>query len=554
MLQTLQIENFALVDSIHVEFEHGLNIMTGETGAGKSIIVGALSLLLGERADKTMIRQGEKESVVEAAFQLDDSSEIDAVLAQSGVETCTEGHLIIRRLISAGGAGRQFINNTTVTIQVLKKTGELLVDMHGPHDHQSLLSPDFQLRLLDSFGGHTTELQAYSRIYDKMQTLQQKRRLLDADDKDIARQIDMISFQVKELEQAKLDKDEEKTVLNEHTLLGNAHRILQLAGSACNALTDDDASAFNSLVSVQKALEELGALAESAAAWKDDAQSIAVQIQELHNSINSFAQNLEVDPSRLQWLDERLAVYQKMKRKYGGSVAEILRFFEQSKEQIHDLQMREEQLVCLDAELSAVRKKLEKQAQELRKKRQSAVKRLVKAITHELQDLGFSKSAFSVQLHNVEPCASGMDAVEFGFAPNTGEAARPFRAIVSSGEMSRVMLAVKAVLAEHDCIPVLVFDEIDVNIGGQTANAVGLKLAGVAKGHQVLCITHLPQVAVYGATQYAVAKETRACRTMTRIFRLDQDKRIEEIARMLGGRDMTSVTLDHAREMLQKAK
>lgn len=553
MLQSLQIKNLALVDSIEVEFAPGLNAITGETGAGKSIIVGALGLLLGERADKSVIREGADQCVIAADFALQQPRAINDLLQAAGLEPCADGHLVIRRQVAASDAGRQYVNNSPATLQVLKNIGDLLVDMHGPHDHQSLFSPEFQLSLLDAFGDLDHIRQAYREVYDAWQALSEKRRSLEATDHDTARQIDLLDFQVKELAAADLKADEEEAVIREQALQGNAQRILQLAEAARHALTEGETSAFAALASAQQALGELGALAEPARGWKAEATSAARQIQELVRNLDSLIQKIEVDPTRLQWLDERLAVYQKMKRKYGATVPEIMACLDQSRQKLHDLRTRGEQLEKLDLELTATRERLETQGRSLRDKRKAAAKRLEKAVKKELEDLGFPQAAFSVVLREAEARASGLDAAEFGFTPNPGEPGRPLRAIASSGEMSRVMLAIKTVLADHDRIPILVFDEIDVNVGGKMGQAIGIKLAGIARQRQVLCITHLPQVAVCANTQFAVTKTTRGDRTFSGIARLSAEHRVDEIARMLGGRDLTSVTLKHAREMLEKA-
>ena len=553
MLETLNIKNLALVDALRVEFASGLNVITGETGAGKSMIIGALNLLLGERADKTLLRSGADQCVVEASFHLAQPDDLQALLQASGIECGIDGRLIIKRTFAASGAGRQFVNNSSVTLQMLKRIGELLVDMHGPHDHQSLLNAGFQLNVLDAFGCLEKELGAYREEYDRQQALRARRQALTAGDADVARQVDLLAFQVKEIEEAALRAEEEAEIIREQNVLGNAHAILQWTEEIRQALTEAEESAFNRLAAVQQALDKLAALAPLAAEWKSEARTLAEQIQDLSSGVGAFAGNIEGDPGRLQWLDDRLAVYQKLKRKYGGSVADLLELCQQSRERLRDLQTRDEQVQKLDAELNASRRRLESLGQSLRRKRMPAAERLVKAIVAELHDLGFERAAFAIVFAPVEPRADGLDALDFTFAPNPGESARPLRAIASSGEMSRVMLAVKTVLAEHDRIPVLIFDEIDVNIGGKTARRVGEKLAEVARRRQVFCITHLPQVAVHGNVHFAVEKQTQNGRTVARIIKLDSPSRIEEIARMLGGRDTTRVTLDHARELLAKA-
>ncbi len=553
MLQFLQISNLALVDKLSVEFAPGLNVITGETGAGKSMIIGALNLLLGERADKTLLRKGADQCVVEAVFQMTCPGELGSLLQASGIERSVDDRLIVKRVLTASGAGRQFINNSPVTLQVLKRVGELLVDMHGPHDHQSLLCADFQLNVLDAFGRLEKELAAYREEHACQQALLARRQALSAGEADVARQVDLLAFQVRELETAALREDEEAEIIREQKVLGNAQAILQLAEEIRQVLTEAEESAFNRLAAAQQALDKLAALAPAAAGWKSEARTLAAQIQELSAGVGALSGNIEGDPGRLQWLDDRLAVYQKLKRKYGASVADLLKLSEQTRARLRDLQTRDEQLSKLDAELNAGRQRLEALGQALSRKREPASRRLVKAITAELQGLGFEKAVFAIALSPIAPRADGMDALDFTFAPNPGEPQRPLRMIASSGEMSRVMLAVKTVLAEHDRVPVLVFDEIDANVGGKTARRVGAKLAEVACRRQVLCITHLPQVAVHGNVQFAVEKQEQSGRTVARMIKLDDHSRIEEIARMLGGRDATRVTLDHARELLANA-
>jgi DNA repair protein RecN (Recombination protein N) len=550
MLQTLRVKNFAIVENALVEFNNGLNVITGETGAGKSILVGALGLILGERADKEMIRAGEEKCGVEAVFALSDASAVNAVLAELEISPCEEGRLVLRRMVSASGGGKVLVNDCPATVQSLKRVGDLLVDFHGPHEHQSLLSQNFQLDLLDSFGD-TGELRAdYGGAYHAMLDLESKRKALDCDDERVAEQIETLTFQIKEIEDAKLSGDEEENIERERRVAANAQRILELANGARNALNEDEFSAFNRLATVQPALQELTELISESAEWQKEAKSIAIQIQELANSVESRIQNIEADPNRLQWLEDRIALIHRLKRKYGDSIKAVIESMERSKAHLNDLKTLGEQIAAIELQLAEARKKVDKSGQKLSKERGKAADSLAKAITKELQGLGFPHGVFDVSLRHVEPGPSGLDEIEFGFAPNIGEPMRPLRAIASSGEISRVMLATKAVLAVHDRIPVLAFDEIDANIGGEMGNAIGAKLRAVAKNHQVLCITHLPQVAVHGSTHFVVVKKVLDGRTHTNIKMASGEDRVEEVARMLGGRDLTSVTLKHAREML----
>jgi DNA repair protein RecN (Recombination protein N) len=554
MLRSLRVRNLAIVDDVHVEFEDGLNVITGETGAGKSILVGALALLLGERADKSLIRSGEDRGAVEAAFQLENPAAVNRLLAELGLEPCEDGLLIVRRVLTASGSGRIHVNDGPATVQSLKRLGDLLVDLHGPHDHQSLLRAETQLSILDA-AVHLEEVRArYAEGFREWTDLRKRRRELDGDDDSVALKLDMLSHQVREIEEAELREDEDELIEREHATTANATRILELADAVRHALTENDAAALNTLAFVQNQLTELAGLLDDGSAWLEEAKSAAIQIEELSRSIDEAAQRIEADPERLQWLEDRMALLHKLKRKHGTTVRDILAFRDRAEAELTDLQSRGERIEAVDRALREAERAVRANGKTLSAARRKASAALSKEITAHLRDLGFPHGAFEVALASSEPNPSGMDDVEFGFAPNVGEAMRPLRAIASSGEISRVMLAVKAVLAAHDRIPVLVFDEIDANVGGETGNAIGDKLDTVASGHQVLCITHLPQIAVHGATHFVVAKEVRDGRTYTRIRRVADKERIEEVARMLGGRDLTSVTVRHAREMLRVRK
>jgi DNA repair protein RecN (Recombination protein N) len=554
MLQSLQIKNIALVESVRIEFPPGLNVVTGETGAGKSIIIGALNLLLGERADKGVIREGTGQCSIEAVFQLAEHGEIDALLQNTGLPPCAEGALVLRRLLSAAGGGRQFVNDSPATVQVLKSIGELLVDLHGPHDHQSLLKGDFQLRLLDAFAQDEKSLADYRAVFEEYNELLTRKQALLADGGDSGREIDMLGFQIKELEEAALDENDELETLNEQKTLANAERIAQLTSEIHAALMEADHSAFNTLAAAQPAAGELARLAPAASAWQNELKSIAARLQELAREINAFAHKIESDSARLQQLDARIAVYQKLKNKYGCPAADLKKTLARFKERLLDLRNRSERLAQIDAELAKSRAQIEKSGQALRKQRKVAAVKFAREVAGNLKDLAFTHAAFSVGFTECEPQANGLDRTEFMFSPNKGEPEKPLRQIASSGETSRVMLALKAILAEQDRIPVLIFDEIDENVGGQTAQVVGQKLAELAEYRQVICITHLPQVAAHGRAHFAVNKKTAGERTVSNVFMLDNAARIEEIARMLGGKTFTSVTLKHAREMLEKAE
>lgn len=553
MLQSLRVRNLAVVENAQVEFSHGLNIITGETGAGKSIIIGALGLVLGERADRSLIRTGAEQGAVEASFELADSSAVDSILEELGLEPCENGRMIIRRTIALNGTTKNVINDCPTTLQAVKRIGNVLVDMHGPYDHQSLLSQESQLDLLDAFG-HTWDLRAtYEKAHAATRKLEDDLQELEGDAGSVSQQIDFLSHQVKEIESAALSPEEDQSLVQEHTQVANAQRIWELSNTVQNTLFEGEYAAYGQLVAAERALQELSEILPEAAEWKQVAESLVIELQELTRCVSERAASVEGDPARLQWLEDRLALVHRLKRKYGASISAILESFQQAKAKLADLENREERMLTIRQEIEKKRKDRDRLGYELSERRSESARRLAKEVTKELRDLGFARSSFRVTLTNAEPKATGMNDVDFEFAPNPGEPAGPLRSIASSGEISRVMLATKAVLAAHDQIPVLVFDEIDANIGGEMGTAIGDKLMRVSKNHQVLCITHLPQVAIHGASHFVVEKSVRQERTFAGIRKVDDAERVEEIARMLGGKDLTSVTLTHAREMLASA-
>ena len=554
MLTHLAVRNLAIVEEAAVAFGAGLNVITGETGAGKSVLMGALNLVLGERADKSAIREGANEAWVEAAFALPNARAVTDLLNACGLPPCEEGQLLIRRSVSAAGAGRCLVNDASATLQTLRKLGSLLVDIHGPYDHQSLLDADYQRDILDAYGHCAALVTAYAETWRQLKDLERRLQDLQGGTADVAAEIDRLQFIVDEIARADLTEADEADLVQRHAQAANAEQILALGSAVANALTDAEASAFDLLASVQSQLAELARILPEAAGWRNEAQAAAIQLQELGRAINDRLSAIDADPARLQQLEERMALVQRLKRKYGHTVSDVLATREQSQARLNDLATRGEQIERLSGEIAAAASRLSERARALSKSRAQAAGKLARAITGELHDLGFLKAGFAVDVTDTPPGPCGADLISFGFAPNPGEPMRPLKAIASSGEIARVMLAVKAVLAQHDSIPVLVFDEIDANIGGEVGRSVGQKLRRVAESHQVISITHLPQAAVYGQRHFVVSKDVVKGRTKMRIAALDGAERVDEIARMLGGKGLTSVIENHAQELLASVR
>lgn len=555
MLATLRIKNLALVTDLTLDLRPGYNVITGETGAGKSILIGALNLALGERADRTLLRSGCDSCVVEAVF---DVTRLRAPLADfleaNGLEPCADGQLLLKRVFTAAGTNRQFINGSPATLHLLAALGQWLVDLHGPHEHQSLLQPARQLAILDAFGGLEAEREAFAERLRRRDALEAEKAALIVDEKTFAQQLDLLRFQTREIAAAQLRPDEEESLVQEHQRAANAARLLELSRAALDALAENDTALLVQMGAVGRLLQELQRLDAGAAPLAElHAQALAT-LTELQRELSRYADRVELDPARLQQLEERLNLIHALKRKYGATLAEVIAFGEAAQRKLRALESRDAELARLNAELDALDAELRRAGRALSAKRRAVIPRLVQAVRRELADLGFARSDFDIALTtaaeaDARPTARGFDGVEFLFAPNPGEPAKPLRAIASSGEIARVMLALKTVLAAQDDVPVLVFDEVDANIGGETATVVGRKLKQLAAHRQVLCITHLPQVAAPADAHFVVTKRVERGRTLSEVTLLDRAGRVAELTRMLGGGD--AAARRHAEALLR---
>lgn len=551
MLTTLRIRNLALVADLTVEFGRGLNVLSGETGAGKSVILGALNLVLGQRADRSLLRSGTDACTVEAVFEVAGlRAPLDAFLAENGLESGPDGQLILKRTFTASGTNRQFVNGSPTMLDRLATLGDWLVDLHGPHDHQSLLQPARQLAILDAFGGLAERVEEHGRRVRERAEVEAARRALVVDERTYAQQVDLLRFQVGEIDAARLQPTEETELESEHRRAVNAARIRDLTGAALGALDGEDASAFSALGGVGRSLQDLVRIDPAATPLADlHGQSLEL-LRELQSELSRYADRTEVDPGRLQQLEERLNLIQSLRRKYGPTLADILAFGDEARRRLETLEGRDAEVARLDAEAARLAAELKTSGAALTAARRKVIPRLAKSVARELATLGFAQSRFDVELKPLAATtACGDEACEFQFAPNPGEPAHPLRAIASSGELARVMLALKTVLADEDDVPVLVFDEVDANVGGETARAVGEKMRRIAQRHQVLCITHLAPVAAAGDVHFVVSKDVRDGRTESHVTRLDPADRIEELARMLGG--ATAAARRHAEELLR---
>jgi DNA repair protein RecN (Recombination protein N) len=557
MLSTLRIRNLALVEDLTVEFQPGLNVITGETGAGKSILIGALNLALGERADRTLLRSGAESCSVEVVFDVARLTKpVAGLLEENGLEPCEDNHLVIKRVFTSAGTNRQFINASPTTLQVLGAVGELLVDIHGPHEHQSLLRPSRQLAILDAFGALQPVREAFAELVRRRTALKSEKAGLIVDEKTYTQQLDLLRFQVRDISEAALGPDEEAAVEQEHRRSTNAARLLELTQTALGVLGEEDDSLLNRAGALGRALQALLRLDSSVAPLVGLQEQTVSNLRELQAVLSHYADRVEVDPARLGQLEERLNLLHSLKRKYGSSLTEVIAFGDEARRKLHNLEQREKELERLNGLIARVEGEIWRAGQDLSARRCKLIPQLSKAVERELNALGFKKSRFGVALNTATKedartgsfSVIGLDAIEFEFVPNPGEPARPLRAIASSGEMARVMLALKTVLAIEDEIPVLIFDEVDANVGADTAVAIGEKMEQISKQRQVLCITHLAPVAAPAAAHYVVTKQVKAGRTVSEIHRLERKERVTELARMLGGQ--SEAARKHAETML----
>ena len=547
LLSLLRIKNLALVEDLEWELAPGFIAVTGETGAGKSIIIGALKLLLGERADKSLIRTGAESCTIEAIFEARDFSRLNQELEAAGVEPAA-GELILKRSFSLGGNSRQFVNGSPTTLAVLKSIGDQLVDLHGPHDHQSLLSPERQLDVLDSFARAEKEREEYLSAYRHLQNLVAEEAALSRAESAREQELDLLRHQSSEIAAANLQPDEEEEMIARYKLASHSRRLIELATSVSRQLSENEHAVLDQLAETQRLLRELEKIDPNLMETSAAHAAAVVELTEIARTLDRYAERLDLDPEELAQLEQRVSLLETLKRKYGGTIPEVIAFGERAGERMREIEGRDAELERLGQEIEQARASLDRAAAALRKLRSRAAPKLASAVGGNLAELGFRQSEFEAKLTPNEPRTSGTDSLELLFSPNPGEPRKPLRAVASSGEISRVMLAVKSALAAQDAVPLLVFDEIDANVGGEIAHAVAGKMRRLAEAHQILCITHLPQVAAAAQSQFVVTKEVARGRTYSALHQVKGKARQEEIARMLGGK--SEPALRHAASLL----
>ena len=548
MLTLLKIRNLALVDELVWEPEAGFLSITGETGAGKSVIMGGISLLMGERADKGRIRSGESQCTLEAAFHLNNTVHIDALLEEAGIPPCEDGELLLRRTITATG-NRQFINNAAVTLQLLRKVAGGLVDMHHPEAHRSLTSQERQLDLLDAYAENAQTLAAYQVAYRAWLDARAAYRELQENEMANERELDFLRHQVQEIEDAAFTADEVSGLEAGWQRARNASRLRDTALPMAHLLDGDDNSILNRMRQLVRLGRELERLDAETAKWLAPMEGLVDELNDLSANIEDYVDNLSSDPQELARLEERISLLDTLKRKYGADFEAIQEHLIACREKLDAIDNREEKLAELAETERARKAELKVAAAALTATRKKAAPKLQDAFLEHARQLGFRQSLFEVALTTLdEPGPHGAEAVDFLFGPNPGEPLKALRLIASSGELARVMLALKSALAGQDDTPLLVFDEIDANVGGEIARAVGLKMRELGQEHQVIAITHFPQVAALANHHYLISKGLSDGRTVSRLNEVAGNERISELMRMLGTGGPTAEA--HARGLL----
>lgn len=550
MLALLKIRNLALVEELAWEPGPGFLGITGETGAGKSVIMGGLALVLGERADKGMIRSGESQCSIEAVFQLSRPEEINRQLEEAGVSPCEEGELLIRRVITAT-ANRQFINNTPVTLNLLRQLASGLVDMHQPEAHRSLALQERQLELLDAYAEDTVQKQRYQQAYRDWQEARRLHRELRESERVQARELDFLQHQVDEIESANFSAEEVAGLEARWQRARNASRLRDTALPMARLVDGEEDSLLTRLHQLVRSARELERLDDACASWLAPLEASIEELEELSGKMERYLDQLEADPAELAELEARIGLLDTLKRKYGVDYDAIMAHCALCREKLEAVEHREERLQELEERENACFNRLGEEALALSEARRQAAPRLAKDFLAHAHHLGFRQSLFEVSLLPRDtPSPHGMEEVDFLFGPNPGEPLKPLRLIASSGEMARVMLALKSALAQQDDTPLLVFDEIDANVGGEIARAVGLTMRELGKAHQVIAITHFPQVAALADHHYLISKDVRGGRTVSHMREVAGNERVAELVRMLGAGGAQAEA--HARELLSE--
>lgn len=566
MLRQLEIKNIAIIDKLSIELGHGLNVLTGETGAGKSIIIDSINAITGQRLSKDLIRTGEDKALVEAIFEVE-KSHLSDLYECYGIEPEEDGVLVISREFTRSGKNTCRINGKISTVSMLKKFGERLIDVHGQHDNQSLLRSESHIDLLDSFAGEKMHKlkKEYSVHLDSYKKIKKRISDLEGNSGERERKIDLLKYQIDEIQSAGLKADEEQQLEKEKEILLNSEKIIKVFSNAYEVLGLGSKTGEAVLDRINEVVFELNNIKEFDKAFAEIArrlESIVYELEDIVSEVRAKRDDIEFDANALEQIEERLGVIYKLKKKYGNSIEEILNFMEDAQKQLDEITNNGEILEKLNGDLERENEILYNLAKEMNGERKKAAKLIEDKICHELDVLEMKNAKFRVKIEfderenkdEISYKENGLDKVEFLISTNPGEPLKPLSKIASGGEMSRIMLAIKTILANVDEIPTLIFDEIDIGISGKAAQRVGERLSYISKNHQVISVTHLAQIACMADYNYYIEKVTEKEKTKTKVTRLEGDEIKKEIARIIGGENISEITIKHAEEMLEASR
>jgi len=555
MLKSFEVKDYALIEHISVEFGGELNIITGETGAGKSILIDAMGLLLGERAATEVVRKGANKSVVEGIFNIEENKNVKKLLEDNDIEYYPE--LILRREISLKGSNRCFANDTPVSLSIIKELGNLLVDLHGQHEHQSLLRTETHINYLDEFGDYDDLMIKYRKTYDDLVRTERELNSLKEREEILKEKKEICSFQIKEIDEVSLQEGEEEKLNGELIILENSEKLAELTNEIYQLLYESGNSVHDSVVKVQNNLSELVEIDNSFSDSSSEAETIIALVNDISSFVQSYKAKVDLDPAHVEEIRERLGSINLLKKRYGGTVKSVLEHRKKIGEEFTLAENFEEKISELSSALSKLREKAEKEAKSISQKRIQVSKKVKSGIENSLKELGISQPEFKTEILN-EPAdgkplkfsSTGIDKVEFFISTNPGEDPKPLAKVASGGEVSRIMLSLKSVLAMSDKLPLLIFDEIDVGVSGKIAQKVGNTLKELSKYHQIIAITHLPQIASLADSHYSIEKISKKDRVISSIKKLDEEEQVKEVAKLISGEKITDKSISTAQELI----
>ena len=552
MLERLHIKNIAVIDEAEIEFNKGFNVLTGETGAGKSIIIDSINMVLGERTSKSIIRNGEKKAVVEAMFSID-NPEIIKTLDESGIEV-EDGILIIYRDLNTDGKSLCKINGSMTTASGIREIANMLINIHGQQDNQSLLTPSSHINFLNNYSNLETMLSEYRDCYNKVKEIKEKLNSLQFDEREKERQIDLYSFQIKEIDDAKLVVGEDEQLTERRKFIGGISKISETLNYSHDALYNSERSAYDTLSSVTGSFISITEYDSKLNEIYERLNSTSIELEDIIYQIRDYRDSMDFDESEADSIEARLDLINTLKRKYGNTIEEIIKYKNEIENKLYSITKSDEETEKLNKELAIAMNTRNCIATEITKIRKKFATELSEKICKELADLDMSKVKFDVQIKECEYNKNGCDNVEFLISVNAGEPLKPLSKIASGGEMSRIMLAIKSIFSDSDPVDTLIFDEIDTGVSGRAAQKIAEKINKIAGNKQILCITHLAQIAAMASTHFLIEKNVEAEHTYTKVTPLDENSRKKELARIIGGAQITDITLQAASEMLELAK